>query len=337
VLAKTGARCLEANPAVVDRFSRLEQLPVNYLAHEFLNANWTIFHSADVNRDMAQAKLTFVGSARIVDHLDPLNLTDAQQRLLNQVKDPVRRESFRDLIVNQEFRRDIFIKGACEPAAGLLERWRDLRFALTARAGDIPLKINGQLAEATLTEETYRRLLERLDLGPASLSQLIALPKFNALGPAGLQNHLLILLAQGACQSALPAWGEADRMKSTESFNRAVLARANYGFLASPVTGAGVAVERSGQLALLAMREGVCDREDFIAKVLKENPAIETNAGSAPPEPLRDALARFDGKVSPMLERLKIFRGAVAPDQAWSREGERPPPGARADFSLLAS
>ncbi|MGO9674404.1 MAG: class I SAM-dependent methyltransferase [Methylocella sp.] len=320
VLGRIGARCLEANPAVVERFSQLEQLPVNYLAHELLNANWTIFHSADVNRDMAQAKLTFVGSARILDHLDPLNLTDTQQLLLNQVKDPMRRESLRDLIVNQEFRRDIFIKGASDPAASPLESWRSLRFALAARARDVPLKIKGQLAEATLAPETYGALLEQLDLGPASLAQLIALPKFRALGLAVLQNHLLMLLGQGTCQLALSDQGGAERMKSTDSFNRAILARArrgaDYGFLASPVTGAGVGVDRVGQLALLAMHEGVYKREDFIAAILKDNPATSTSAGPAPRESLREGLAHFDEKILPILKRLGILTGAAAPDPA---------------------
>lgn len=349
VLGRNGARFLEANPAVAERFGKLEPLPVNYLAHEFLNANWTVFHSADVNRDMAQAKLTFVGSARILEHLDPLNLTDAQQHLLGQVKDPARRESFRDLIVNQEFRRDIFIKGAYEPAARPLERWRDLRFALTARAQDVELKIKGQLAEATLARESYGALLEKLDSGPASLRQLIELPKLGALGLAGLQNHLLILLAQGACQLALPALAEAARTKATESFNCAILARAprdaTYGFLASPVTGTGVAVDRIGQLALLTMSQGYANREDFISRMLNDNPASGTATEPAPPEPLRDALARFDENILPVLKRLKIFTGAARFDQAPgnlaareeapSYENWPSPRDARADLSAL--
>ena len=349
VLGRNGARFLEANPAVADRFGKLEPLPVNYLAHEFLNANWTAFHSADVNRDMAQAKLTFVGSARILDHLDPLNLTEAQQHLLGQVKDPARRESFRDLIVNQEFRRDIFIKGAYEPAASPLERWRDLRFALTARARDVELKVKGQQAEATLARETYGALLEKLDSGPASLRQLIDLPKLSGLGHAGLQNHLRILLAQGTCQLALPARAEAARAEATESFNRAILARARrdatYGFLASPVTGTGVAVDRIGQLALLAMNEGYANREDFISRNLINNPATATGAGPASPEPLRDALARFDENMLPLLKRLKIFTGAASVNQApenHTPKEEAPsclnrlaPDGARAGLSRL--
>jgi SAM-dependent methyltransferase len=163
LLGDMGARYLDANPGVVERFKQMEELPRNYLAHEFLNANWTVFHSADVSRDLSQAKLQFVAPVHIAEHLDPLNLTDRQQHILNQVHDPVRKESLRDLIVNQDFRRDIYMKGTFEPAASALERWLDLRFALIARAQDIPLKIKGTLAEATLTPDIYGPLLERFD------------------------------------------------------------------------------------------------------------------------------------------------------------------------------
>jgi SAM-dependent methyltransferase len=308
LLEDMGARYLEANPSVVDRFKQMEALPRNYLAHEFLNSNWTIFHSADVSRDLAQAKLQFVGSAHIIDHLDPVNLTDRQQHVLNQVKDPIRKESLRDIIVNQAFRRDIYIKGAFETAATSLELWLDLRFALSARAEDIPLKIKGTLAEAALTPETYGPLLQRLDAGPLSVRELIADPKIAALGWTNLRQHLLVLAAQRTCWLALPQRGEDARKSQTDAFNRAVMLHArqgsHFGFLASPVTGAGVAVDRLGQLALLAMREGVQDRVSFISGFLNSEPALDpsqqNHAG------IESELANFDMKSLPVLKRLQI-------------------------------
>lgn len=308
LLADMGARYLEANPGVVERLRQMEALPRNYLAHEFLNANWTIFHSADVSRDLAEAKLQFVGSANIVDHLDPVNLTDRQQHILNQVKDPIRKESLRDIIVNQDFRRDIYIKGAFEHPATSLELWLDLRFALSARAEDIPLKIKGTLAEAALTPETYGPLLERLDAGPRSVRDLIAEPKIAALGWSNLRQHLLVLAAQRTCHVALPERGEDARKSRTDAFNRAVMLYArrssNFAFLASPVTGAGVAVDRVGQLALLAMREGVQDRANFISGFLADEPTLDASGQKR--AAIEAQLANFDMKMLPVLERLGI-------------------------------
>jgi hypothetical protein len=101
------------------------------------------------------------------------------------------------------------------------------------------------------------------------------------------------------------------------------------------VTGAGVAVDRIGQLALLAMSKGFANREDFISRALNDNPTIGTDAGPAPPEPLGDALARFDEKILPVLKRLKIFAGAATLNQAPSRESRPAPRDAGADLSWL--
>ncbi len=310
LLNAIGARCLEANPGVVERFLQMEELPRNYLAHEFLNANWTIFHSADVSRDLARAKLEFVASAHIADHLDPLNLTDRQQHLLNQVRDPARKESLRDLIVNQSFRRDIYVKGQSRSAMSPAERWRDLRFALSARAKDVPLKLKGTLAEATLTPETYGVLLERLDAGPATVRELLEEPKIAALGLANLRQHLLALVAQRTCQIALPEAGEDARKSRTDAFNSAVTAYAregsDYGCLASPVTGAGVAVDRTGQLALLARREGAQDPLAFIWSFLKDEKISTPDGPERRLAALKDQLAAFAEKTLPVLERLRI-------------------------------
>ena len=76
-------------------------------------------------------------------------------------------------------------------------------------------------------------------------------------------------MAQKTCQIALPVRNEDERKKSTDAFNGAVLSHArqgsSFGYLASPVTGGGIAVGRAGQLALLAMREGIKDGASFIS------------------------------------------------------------------------
>ncbi|WP_156898254.1 class I SAM-dependent methyltransferase [Methylocapsa acidiphila] len=310
LLRDIGARGLEANPGVVERFLQMEDLPRNCLAHEFLNANWTIFHSADVARDLAEAKLNFVASAHIADQLDPLNLTDRQQHLLNQVRDPVRKELFRDLITNQSFRRDIFIKGDVRPCPRSEERWLDLRFALTARAADIPLQVKGMLAEAALTPETYGVLLERLDRGPETVRELIAEPKLQALGLANLRQHLLVLVAQKNCQIALPAGDEETRKSRTDAFNHAVMARArdgsDYGFLASPTTGGGIAVDRIGQLALTALRDGSPDPFGFVWNVLKDEASSRPEGPAGTLEASKGKLANFMTKTLPVLQKLKV-------------------------------
>jgi SAM-dependent methyltransferase len=111
-LVDVGARSVAGSPGLVEILQKMQKMGSNYLAHELLNHEWKIFHFAEVAADMAAAKLTHIGSARVLQNLDAFNFSPAQQSLLFEIADPVHRQSVGDLIVNQRFRTDIFGKGA---------------------------------------------------------------------------------------------------------------------------------------------------------------------------------------------------------------------------------
>jgi hypothetical protein len=51
-------------------------------------------------------------SAHLLDHIDAVNLSAEQQAFLKETPDAMLRQSVRDFIVNQQFRRDCWVKGA---------------------------------------------------------------------------------------------------------------------------------------------------------------------------------------------------------------------------------
>ncbi len=57
-------------------------------------------------------RLHYACSAHYLDHIDGINLTEEQQTFLKEITDPLFRESIRDFMVNQQFRRDYWVKGA---------------------------------------------------------------------------------------------------------------------------------------------------------------------------------------------------------------------------------
>ena len=81
-----------------------------------------------------------------------------------------------------------------------------------------------------------------------------------ALGWARLTQAFTILVGAGHLQPCRSARDEGKRAKSTKAFNQAVVARArdnaDLQFLASPVTGGGIAIGRFQQLFLSALWEG---------------------------------------------------------------------------------
>ena len=61
---------------------------------------------------LSEARLSFAASANFLEHHDGINFTADQQKLLNDIKHPILKESVRDYMVNQQFRKDIWVKGA---------------------------------------------------------------------------------------------------------------------------------------------------------------------------------------------------------------------------------
>jgi hypothetical protein len=305
------------NPAVGPRFDKLKGMSRNYLAHEYFNRDWTPFYFADVAAELGEAKLTYVGSAHLLDHIDAVNLSEDQQKLLAENPDPVRREGLRDFIVNQQFRRDVFVKGALpHTVASSREAWLDTRFALSTTRADVPLKVTGARGEATLHAETYEPLLDAFASGPRTLRQVLADQKIADLGWAKLMQGLGVLVGSGHLQPALPEKNEGKRRERTKAFNVAVCecakVSADLGFLASPVTGGGVQVNRFQQLFLLARAEKQSDPAMFVwnilngqnQRLLRDGKPIESAEENI--SELRLRLAEFEEKHLPVLQQLGV-------------------------------
>lgn len=259
-LKLAGAAYFNHNPTLAARFDKLKGMQREYLAHEYFNADWTPFYFSDVAVELAEAKLSFACSAQILDQIDVVNLTAEQQTLLAGIDDPVRRQVLRDFIVNQQFRRDIFLKGALPlsvPEARAL--WGEQRFALTTLRADVPLKASGALGEANLQAEVYAPILDALASGPVTFREMSANRSIADLGWARITQALAVLVGTGHLQPCLPATEDGKRAQRTRAFNAAVLKRAegsaDLQFLASPVTGGGVSVDRIQQLFLAGLAQ----------------------------------------------------------------------------------
>lgn len=267
-MQQSGAAFFRANPGMKERFERLKVMNRNYLAHEYLNDAWTLLYHSDVAQELSAAKLTYLGSAALLDHVDAVNLTPEQQQIMAGIDDPVLRETMRDYMVNQQFRRDVFVKGGLPaPNRVLVETWLDLRLALSTNRADVPLTVRGALGEANLSPEVYNPILDALKEMPKTLRELMTNSTIAGFGWERIRQALTMLVGAGHLQPCLSAKDEGKRARTTKSFNQAVMQRAQDSgellFLASPVTGGGLVVDRLQQLFLKAMEEGRKQPEDW--------------------------------------------------------------------------
>ena len=252
------------NPQLAERVEAMKSHPTSYLAHEYFNRDWQPMHFADVAEAVAPAKLDYAGSADLLD-LDAFSLTQEQQALVREIPSLLYRETVRDFIVNRQFRRDCWVKGARQLNA--LERdeaLRAVRVVLAAPRDAVAMKVPCALGEVNLDPAIYRPILDLLrDHAPRSLGELEA--ALHGLVPFALiQQAVVILVGTNTLGLAQDDAAIAASRPSAQKLNRAFFDKArsrtsgvsDIGHLASPVTGAGIAASRFEQLFLRAMAEG---------------------------------------------------------------------------------
>lgn len=317
-LAEEGARYFGNNPGAAELARTLPQKSPNYIAHEYLNEAWRPFFCSDVARDLARAKLTYVGAAEFWENFDSLALSPAQQATLGRIQNPAMREMARDFILNRHFRQDVFARGA--GALGpeeYRERMESLRYALVRPLARATLEASLPTGKVQLKEEFYQPLLEALAThGPCRPDDLRPhLPPALA-EPRKLLEALCTLVAVGYATPCLPGPPDASRRARVAALNAALLAHPPQGqalrALASPETGDGVALHPM-ETSLLAARATSADPVEAVRALLAANPAAdETDGPAATPEDLRlkaeNIVARFE------TERLGVLRGLGVTD-----------------------
>jgi 2-polyprenyl-3-methyl-5-hydroxy-6-metoxy-1,4-benzoquinol methylase len=267
-LEATGAKFFAANPVASTRLKKSKEMPRNYLAHEMLNADWTPFHFADLAGSLSEAKLSFLGSTSLLDHIDEICLTSEQITLLEAEKDPNQRENLRDVLVNEQFRTDLFVKGGRrQTERGAIGAWFETPLALKQRYSGGALKLNWRRGEIALDQTQYGPVLNALKPGPLTVRGLLDQGAFGQMTWAEIQRLLTVLVGAGVVTPCLPLEGQQARVAQCQAFILAVCKRAEDSeklrFLASPVTGGGLELDRIEQLFLLAYSEGMMQPLDW--------------------------------------------------------------------------
>ena len=261
-LMATNPTYARANPQLAERLKKIKEQNRNYVVHEYFNRNWVPMLFARVAERLAPAKLGYACSAQYLDCVDRLNLTDPQQALMKEIPDLVFRETVRDFCVNQQFRRDYWVKGARKlGAVAQAEALRAERVLLVQPRADVSLKVTGGLGEATLQEAVYGPILDMLaNHQPKSLAQIELAVKDRGIALGQVVQAVLVLVGTGSLASVQDDASVSRVRKQTEKLNAFICDRArgsgDLGHLASPVTGGGFPVARFQQMFMLARAQG---------------------------------------------------------------------------------
>jgi len=320
-LLATNPMFSRANPLVADRLKKMKEHNRHYLAHEYFNRDWHPMHFATMAEWLEGAKVQYACSAHYLDHIDAVNLTADQQAFLKDIPDTMFRETVRDFMVNQQFRRDYWVKGARKlNALEQAERLRQQRVMLVVHRPDVGLKVTGNLGEADLSAPVYVPILDLLaDHKPRTQGQIE-----HALKPQGVAFAQIVqasMVLTGAGQLALVQDDGiiAKVRKQTDRLNAHLCQKArgsnDISYLASPVTGGGFAVNRFQQLFLQSMAQGKKQPADCAQtvwqtiaaqgqKLVKEGKTLETAQDNI--AELTAQAQTFADKQLPILKALQI-------------------------------
>lgn len=314
-LKEARAALFATSPAAAGFFDYISSLPVNYLAHEFFNRDWTLFYHADIVRELAAAGLTFAGSACFAENQDMLRFSEAQQRVIDDAGDRTSREMVKDACVNQLLRRDLFTRGRARLSpARQMELFTENRFSLSVPLSGIEHKALFPVGEVLLDRQLYDPILSALNEYPHSPGELLRRPEISQLGTGRVVEALIVLLA---ARHIMPA-SKTPTSYAAIRANRLNTLLLEQGpdcigrqALASPLLGNVIRIDRLEKILL--EHTMTADLRDPLHIVLKEMEQ-GNNANAASAESAKDTSAEAAARIAsfrrdklPLLRRLGIL------------------------------
>lgn len=311
------AHYFDANPGLKTRLDLLKTGNTNYLVHEYMHKHWQPLYHADVARDLAAAKMEYVGSGDLPLAYENLYLTEEKIAIINTMSSSAMRETMRDYFLNTAFRKDVYVRGARKMGAVRQTLWLErVGIALTTKRADAKLKMPLVIGEIAGKEEIYSPLLDALAQRPHTLAELKMLPALQSQTLADLAQAAALLTSSGQAELFF-ASNASQSSESAQKMNHALggFARFSdeYQALCSPLLGTALIASYIERLVYFAIasESGRVDSAEIVAivwkivsqggrRLVKDGVTLETEA---------ENLAELDRQVNAVLEvKLPLWR-----------------------------
>jgi len=220
-LAAAGGAHLTNTKTVRELVADLANMPVAYLAHEYMNEAWRPCFHADVAADLAAARLDFAGSSRLVENFVDLLLTPEQRAIHDRFDDPLMRELVIDTCINRTLRHDIYVRGATRLSVAARDAALGrVHLVLATAPENFRYVLKMPAGEAALDESQYRPMVEALAGGVRSIAELAALG-----GGARVNLPEVAMVLAGTYQALVASRPEAAAETPVHRFNLATARR----------------------------------------------------------------------------------------------------------------
>jgi hypothetical protein len=172
-------------------------------------------------------------------------------------------------MVNQQFRRDYWVKGERKVSAiEQSELIQQHKLVLTSFSEDISLKLSSSIGEVNLNEAIYSPIIELMsDHNIRSFKEIASKLKDKSISFPQVVQAAMVLVGSGHMASVQSEEQTKAAKETSAKLNHSLMDKARFSadvsFLASPVTGGGIVVNRIQQLFLLAIRNGKKQPENW--------------------------------------------------------------------------
>lgn len=321
LLATNPAFC-RATPQVAERLKGMKEHNRHYLAHEYFNRDWHPMHFSTMADTLESAKLQYACSAHYPNHIDNINLTIEQQAFLQDIPDRMFSQSVRDFMVNESFRRDYWVKGARSLSRlEQLEALRAEKVLLIIPRQSVSLKTNGALGEVTMSDAIYNPILDLLaDHQARTLGDIEESLSEQNISVQNIVQAAMMLIGTGSL-ALVQSDAQIDNARpQTQALNAHLCKKArsnsDNNYLASPVSGEGVNINRIQQLFVACINQGKqqpSEWADYVWQILKtQNQSLIKDGKTLQSDEenlaeLTIQATEFQNKWLPILQALQII------------------------------
>lgn len=310
---------LKNAPNFKSTFEDLKKHEPDYIAHEYLNLDWDLMYFSDVAELSQESKLDFAAVAVPIE-TSAFNLPQKVREFLGKIASPIVREQVKDYFTNRQFRKDIYVRGLRRlPQTEVFDKVLATRYVLLMPSAEVPMNLDTEQGVLKLSEQAYRPLIDFLAEDNFRPKNFVEYSERRKIPPRDIVEMVRVLTL---ANRIMPCQDEAAVKlvkKSCDKLNAYICERAQFSetinFLASPLTGGGINVNRILQLFMVNYKSGVkaVDKlADAVWKILSRQGQHILFNGKALEKPedniehLRTLAERFLTRDLPILRALLI-------------------------------
>lgn len=310
-----------ANPPLQQRLKTLKTGNRNYLVHEYMHKHWAPRYHADIARDLADAKMDYVGSADLPFAYESLYINEEKRAIVNTMNDSAMRETMKDYFLNTGFRKDVFVRGGRKMSPlKQAEYLAQMGGVLLTPKEEINLSLKLSIGEVQGKPELFSPVIEAISTQPSTILDLTKLPALKGQAIASLAQVLALLAAAG---HVTLYWANAQQNtpKTAQQLNREIAKSTRYSdeyqVLSSTVLGNGIIANYIERLVyLVSLEPGVAMNLESLApkvwgviqsqgrRMIKDGQILESEADNL--QELKRQIGEMLERRLPIWEKLKL-------------------------------